>query len=213
LWPAAGGLNCACLLTTFSAIAAVTEWGNGPASYVNRYRHAWPAAAANILAAIDDAKRRRHRGGIWVPTGTCGRLVVTELPAPLTVVKFGWAAPPVNVLQCSCMVGMQRDKVGTRDAYALAVMAALLLLWSPVLQGRLPARLTLRCGKCKTCLRPTLRQPCLAPVPRSTDEGEPLAVQAESAKWVIRCLSTTLVNGSYDVPLWLAHHAGEGSPA
>jgi hypothetical protein len=66
------------------------EWGCGPASYNNRYRHAWPAAAASIAAAIEDAKRRRHRGGIWVPTGTCGRLIVPELPAPLVMPRFSW---------------------------------------------------------------------------------------------------------------------------
>ena len=63
----------------------------GPQAYVNRYRNAWSAAAINITAAVDDAKRRRHRGGIWVPTGTCGRLVVSELPAPLSIPKFNWA--------------------------------------------------------------------------------------------------------------------------
>lgn len=66
------------------------EWGIGPAKYVNRYRHAWPAALTNIQLAIDDAKRRRHRGGLWVPTGTCGQLSVAELPAPLTAPKSSW---------------------------------------------------------------------------------------------------------------------------
>lgn len=70
--------------------AVRVEWGAGPAAYVNRYRHAWPAAVAAINAAIDDAKRRRHRGGIWVPTGTCGRLTVPELPAPLGMPRFTW---------------------------------------------------------------------------------------------------------------------------
>ena len=62
----------------------------GPEAYINRYRHAWPAASANILAAMEDAKRRRHRGGIFVPTGTCGLLSVAELRAPLLIPKVEW---------------------------------------------------------------------------------------------------------------------------
>jgi hypothetical protein len=79
----------------------------GPQAYVNRYRNAWSAAAINITAAVDDAKRRRHRGGIWVPTGTCGRLVVSELPAPLSIPKFNWAQLQVRGWQAACIPALR----------------------------------------------------------------------------------------------------------
>ena len=72
------------------------EYGTGPAAYVNRYRNAWPAALANIALAIEDAKRRRGRGELKLPTGTCGGLVVTELPAPMAAIKFNWEQLPVG---------------------------------------------------------------------------------------------------------------------
>lgn len=92
--------------------APSTEWGAGPDKYVNRYRHAWPAALANIALAVEDAKRRRHRGGIYVPTGTCGQLVVPELPAPLVQPKFKWE--PLQVGGSLGGLGGQFGAVGRR---------------------------------------------------------------------------------------------------
>ena len=89
----------------------------GPQAYVNRYRNAWSAAAVNITAAVDDAKRRRHRGGIWVPTGTCGRLVVSELPAPLSIPKFNWAQ-----LQVRCGAGSLHPSLASANSNVRAAL-------------------------------------------------------------------------------------------
>ena len=91
-----------------------------------------------VTAAVEDAKRRKHRGGIWIPTGTCGHYQVAELPAPLTLSKFGWVQ----------------------------------------LQGRPAGRLSVRCGKCPPCLRPSMRKGCLNPTLRTTEE----VAMAESSK-------------------------------
>lgn len=95
------------------------EWGSGAAAYVNRYRNAWPAALGNIVAAIEDAKRRRHRGGIWVPTGTCGRLIVPELPAPMAAPKFDWPKPQVGGREGGG--GRQREGGSVEQSLAAAV--------------------------------------------------------------------------------------------
>ena len=47
-------------------------------------------------------------------------------------------------------------------------------------QGKPPVQLSARCGKCKACLRPTLRKPCLSPVSRTEEEAA--AAAAEQAK-------------------------------
>lgn len=64
----------------------------GPNQYVNKYRNGWTAAISAIKAAVDEAKRKKTatKGGLWIPTGTCGRLVVPELPVPLPLSKFQW---------------------------------------------------------------------------------------------------------------------------
>jgi hypothetical protein len=77
------------------------EWGAGPAAYDNRYRKAWPAATKVITAAVDDAKRRRYRGGFFLPTGTCGRKPLVDLPAPLAILDFAWPQ-----LQVGCVAGV-----------------------------------------------------------------------------------------------------------
>jgi hypothetical protein len=79
--------------------------GAGPEGYANRYRNGWLAAAGAVRATVEEAKRRKHKGGIWVPTGTCGRLVVPELPAPLPVSRFQWVqlqGRPVGRLTARC---------------------------------------------------------------------------------------------------------------
>lgn len=87
------------------------EYGTGPAAYVNRYRNAWPAALTNIALAVEDAKRRRGRGELKVPTGTCGGLVVTELPAPMAAHKFSWEQPQVGAVWLHERVGLQLQRL------------------------------------------------------------------------------------------------------
>ena len=110
----------------------------GPEGYVNKYKNAWPAALFAIKTAIDDAKRRKFKGGIYIPTGTCGRLILPELPAMLPLSKFQWLS----------------------------------------LQGTRAGRTTVRCGKCHTCVRPTLRKACLNPTIITSASQAP----AESSK-------------------------------
>lgn len=70
------------------------DTGAGPEGYVNRYGNAWATATQQINATIEEIKRRRHRGGLWVPTGTCGRLTVETLPAGLQLPSRSW--PPLR---------------------------------------------------------------------------------------------------------------------
>lgn len=117
------------LPSTFEAVSDPPKWPEeassaGADGYMNKYRNGWSAAVTAVRSAVEDAKRRRHKGGIWVPTGTCGRLGVPELPEPLPLSKFQWVLP----------------------------------------QGRPMGRATTRCGKCHTCMRPTLRKGCLNPI-------------------------------------------------
>ncbi|KFM28809.1 Nucleosome-remodeling factor subunit BPTF [Auxenochlorella protothecoides] len=102
------------------------------ASYNNTYRNGWAAAAGAIRAAMEDARRRKGRGQLWVPTGTCGHVAIQEPIAPLTVSKHQWV----------------------------------------FLQGRATNRQTVRCGKCYTCLRPSLRKGCLNPLVKGDEAGE-----------------------------------------
>lgn len=94
-WQAA----CCASVLAYPTPTHPAEYGTGPAAYVNRYRNAWPAALTNIALAVEDAKRRRGRGELKVPTGTCGGLVVTELPAPMAAFKFSWEQPQVGAAE------------------------------------------------------------------------------------------------------------------
>ncbi len=137
-----------------------------------------------------------------MPTGTCGGLVVTELPAPMAAFKFSWEQPQVG-----CNGARRRGCVGcrsyTRTAdvtagatchpclhcehhppcnlhHVVSCMTMESFPLQPMPQGKPALQLTARCGKCKACLRPTLRKPCLSPVTLSEEEA--VAAAAENAK-------------------------------
>ena len=104
----------------------------GPDGYVNRYKYGWIAYAAALRAAIDESKKKKKgKSTLGIPTGTCGRLILPEMPEPMPVSKFEWAQKT----------------------------------------GRPAGRTTVRCGKCHTCLRPSLREACLNPINRGRDDN------------------------------------------
>lgn len=123
---------------------APAEGATGPEAYSNRYRNGWGSAAVAVKSTVEDAKKRKLKGGLRVPTGTCGQIPVPELPVPLPLSRFQWVQIP----------------------------------------GRPVGRASIRCGKCHTCLRPTLRKGCLNPVMlRETTEDEATGtVQGETSK-------------------------------
>ena len=158
------------------------EYGTGPAAYVNRYRNAWPAALANIALAVEDAKRRRGRGELKVPTGTCGGLVVTELPAPMAALKFSWEQPQVDG------AGGWRRASGDGVVVAAALCAALgLLQCSPGASlrseqqaERSPVPGLSLAPVTDTPFLTAAGQACLSPVTRSEEAAA--AAVAENAK-------------------------------
>lgn len=116
IWPPgpasdAGGAHCQTACTVARHVAGVSRLPSPPsaalcprahihetdthsipdvASYNNTYRNGWAAAAGAIRAAMEDARRRKGRGQLWVPTGTCGHVAIQEPIAPLTVSKHQW---------------------------------------------------------------------------------------------------------------------------
>lgn len=81
--------------------------------------------------------------------------------------------------QAACCLSRHTPRVFC-ISWAFPCQSALARLPETTLQGKPAVQLTARCGKCKACLRPTLRKPCLSPVTRSEEEA--LAAAAENAK-------------------------------
>jgi DDT domain/WSTF, HB1, Itc1p, MBD9 motif 1 len=62
----------------------------GPEAYLNRYRNAWTASSIALRATIEENKRKKVKGKLTIPTGTCGRLVVPKLPEQMPLSRFPW---------------------------------------------------------------------------------------------------------------------------
>jgi hypothetical protein len=98
------------LPSSYEAVRAPPAWPEevaaaGPEGYANKYKNAWGAAVAALRATADDARRRKHKGGLWVPTGTCGHLGVAELPEPLPLSRFAWGQLQGRPLRASTRCG------------------------------------------------------------------------------------------------------------
>jgi len=113
-----------------AAAAAAPPPPTGPEGYINKYRNAWTASSIALRATIEDHKKRKVKSKLMIPTGTCGRLVVSKLPEQMPLSKYQWFQ----------------------------------------MQGR-PGRFpTVRCGKCHTCLKTSLRKACLNPIVRASED-------------------------------------------
>lgn len=113
-----------------AAAAAAAPPTTGPEGYNNKYRNAWTASSIALRATIEENKKKKVKGKLTIPTGTCGRLVVSKLPEPMPLSRYQWFQ----------------------------------------MQGRASARTTLRCGKCHTCLKPSLRKGCMNPILRAPED-------------------------------------------
>jgi len=113
-----------------AAAAALPPPQTGPEGYVNKYRNAWTASSIALRATIEENKRKKVKGKLTIPTGTCGRLTVSKLPEPMPLSKYQW----------------------------------------PQMQGRTSTRTTLRCGKCHTCLKTSLRKGCMNPILKASED-------------------------------------------
>ena len=111
--------------------------------YENKYRNGWPAAAAALRSHIEDTRKRRARDKLWIPHGTCIKVVVPELPAPMSVSRYEWPHLPNrmsrNTSRCgrcysclrpnlkrACMNPTVRERKGESDTSKLEYISALL---------------------------------------------------------------------------------------
>lgn len=130
------------LASSFETVQKPAQWpageggASGPESYSNKYKNGWTATVISLRATLEDAKKRKHKGGLAIPTGTTGRLSVPEFPEPMPLSRFQWVQ----------------------------------------MQGRPMGRSTVRCGKCHTCQRPTLRKGCLNPISKAPEDPAAAAV-------------------------------------
>lgn len=72
----------------------VHELPCGIHSYENKYKNGWPATAAALRSHIEDTRKRRAKDKLWIPHGTCIKIIVPELPAPMTVSRYEWPHLP-----------------------------------------------------------------------------------------------------------------------
>ena len=81
--------------TSLDAVCSFPEWPSNDLPcdidiYINKYRNGWSAAAAAMRSHVEDSRKRRARDKMWIPHGTCNKVVVTELPAPMSVSRYEW---------------------------------------------------------------------------------------------------------------------------
>lgn len=77
-------------------------FSGGPEGYINRYRNSWGAALSIIEKVVEDCKKQKYKELNFIPTGTCGRVVVDTLPVPTPISRYTWpqiiGKPPTQTI-------------------------------------------------------------------------------------------------------------------
>lgn len=81
--------------TSLDALDEFSSWPHddcptGLHTYINKYGSGWATAAAAMRSHVEDSRKRRSRGKLWIPHGTCSKVIVQELPMPMSVSRYEW---------------------------------------------------------------------------------------------------------------------------
>lgn len=88
--------------SSIDAVVSFTVWPekeipSGLHTYVNKYKSGWAAAAAALRSHIEDTRKRRSKDKMWIPHGTCSKVIVSELPVPMSVSRYEWTESPSRI--------------------------------------------------------------------------------------------------------------------